>query len=54
MDQFLKQGNKITVVPGFTTVSRPQSVEEKRQASAPKPIRTVAFVLKRNKGRAEA
>jgi hypothetical protein len=54
MDQFLKQGNKITVVPGFTTVSRPQSVEEKRLASAPKPIRTVAFVLKRNKGRAEA
>lgn len=54
MDQFLKQGNQITVVPGFTTVSRPQSVEEKRLASAPKSIRTVAFVLKRHKGRAEA
>lgn len=54
IEQFLNQGNQITVVPGFTTVSLPQSVEEKRLASAPKPIRSVAFVLKRHKGRAEA
>ncbi len=62
-EDFLKFGrNHITVVPGFVTVSRNQTAEEKRLFNTPHPeerknktpIRSVAFVVKKHKNRSAA